>query len=277
MVRSIPLKTFVMCLSKVAHAIEKGILNENIKYLEIQKDCAIAARLCSDDGTAKVNTFDMAVYSAVISLYAAGMDTFSISEICRALCLDPKMVKVGGKMRSHVLDSVEKLQQTYLWLETSRQAKSRATVDVKYDGKMLELEALTARTDNGKECLHFRLRSEPLLYRYSKDCKQVYLIPMKKVSMLDKFSNTILSVVVRHALLRRIVIILRNPKNPNIKYSELTKECGFAWDTKDEKMILRSCVRKVLLGWVKTGLIGGFHEYRDQRTIIGVTIERFSE
>lgn len=275
LIRARPPNTYVMCVSKVAHALTRFTTERTSLDIKAGRGMRIAVRVDLPPGVKQLNPYEMAVYAAVQSLYAVGNEAFTISMACRAMCGNLAVTNLSDKMRNEVAASINKLMATRIRIDAAAQADKYRLPKTIYAGWLLCLEPMLARNDCGQPCLHYRFVQPPVLYEYSMAIKHVHAYPMEAVHT-QALNNTHEAIVMRYCLLRRIAIILRSGRNDKIAYDTLWVEAGCA-DACQASKALRSKRRKqikcVLQRLVDTQIIAGYDEYKLYRNYVGVIIK----
>lgn len=274
LIRARPPNTYVMCVSKVAHALTRVTAERTSLDIKAGRGMRIAVRVDLPPGVKQLNPYEMAVYAAVQSLYAVGNEAFTISMVCRAMCGNLAVTNLSDKMRNEVAASINKLMATYIRIDATAQEDKYQLKRTVYDDTLLHLKPIMARNDCGQPCLHYKFEKPPILYEYSMAIKHIYAYPMEAVDT-QTVNNTHDAIVMRYCLLRRVSIIRRSGRNNKIAYDTLWEEAGCA-DACQVSKALRSKRRKqikcVLQRLVDTQIIAGYDEYKLYHSYAGVVI-----
>ena len=274
LIRARPPNTYVMCVSKVAHALTRFTAERTSLDIKAGRGMRISVRVDLPLGVKQLNPYEMAVYAAVQSLYAVGNEAFTISMVCRAMCGNLAVTNLSDKMRNEVAASINKLMATYIRIDATAQADKCRLPKTIYAGSLLCLAPMLARNDCGQPCVHYKFVDPPVLYEYSMAIKHVHTYPMEAVHT-QALNNTHEAIVMRYCLLRRVAIILRSGRNDKIAYDTLWEEAGCA-DACQVSKALRSKRRKqikcVLQRLVDTQIIAGYDEYKLYHRYAGVVI-----
>ena len=275
LIRARPPNAYVMCVSKVAHALTRFTTEHTSLDIKAGRGMRIAVRVNLPPGVKQLNPYEMAVYAAVQSLYAVGNEAFTIPMVCRAMCGNLSATNLSDKIKCEVSEAIRTLMATNIRIDAKAQADKYQMKRTVYDDTLLHLEPIMARNDCGQPCLHYRFVEPPVLYEYSMAIKHVHTYPMDAVHT-QALNNTHEAIVMRYCLLRHIAIILRSGRNDRIVYDTLWEEAGCA-DTCKGSKALRSKRRKqvkcILQHLVNTKIIAGYDEYKLYRNYVGVIIK----
>ena len=273
-VRTIPATRIVLCMSKIAHLIHNGELTGGKREWTEDDGTEISVVLQAAKMPVDLSAFDMAVYAAIASLYDCDIHEFSIMAVCRTLCLNPKMTRVGGKLRDAVQASVEKMsgiKAEIRWEPLGQQGEE-------HEGSFLGLSMFRGRTDNGHCCSFWRFTAPPMLYQYSLNRGECWRMPIKVLGTGNVVVNNIEAVLLRYCLLRRIAIICRLAKPQRetanrIAYRSLSKEVGLNMQSEANRKKMRNAIRKCFKCWKRAGLIVEYSDYKKHKEIIGIEIQ----
>lgn len=275
LIRARPPNTYVMCVSKVAHALTRFTTERTSLDIKAGRGMRIAVRVDLPPGVKQLNPYEMAVYAAVQSLYAVGNEAFTISMVCRAMCGNLSATNLSDKIKYEVSEAIRTLMATNIRIDATAQEDKYQLKRTVYDDTLLHLEPIMARNDCGQPCLHYKFVKPPILHEYSMAIKHIYAYPMEAVDT-QTVNNTHDAIVMRYCLLRRVSIILRSGRNDKIAYDTLWEEAGCA-DACQVSKALRSKRRKqikcVLQRLVDTQIIAGYDEYKLYRNYAGVIIK----
>lgn len=273
-IRTIPATKIVLCMSKLAHKIHNGELASGRGEWTENDGTEISVDMQAPEMPIELTTFDMAVYTAIVSIYDSGTQEFTTSAVCRLLCLKQNMNNISTQLKTHVQKSIEKMAK----IKITICRKLLGPGGGKYSGALLEIETFFGRTDNGRTCIFWRCPKPPILYKYSQDINHCWNLLLEDVQTGSALSNTIYAIVVRYCLLRRLVIIRRQLSSRRrsanrIEYSQFCKEIGRNNPDEFAMLRLRRVIQLCLECWQETGVITTFSEYKERNKIIGVEIQ----
>lgn len=273
-VRTIPVTRIVLPMSKVAHAIHNGKLSNGPKSWDEPNGAKIFVELQAESVPIELTAFDMAVYTAVASLYHCENDAFSTAAVCRTLCFNPKMSKISANLLAAVENSIHKMAE----IEITIRKYASDWLENEYKGFLLEVEPFYGRTDNGSVQLFWKCTQPPILYQYSLDVRQYWSCSVEDVQTGPALNNHIHAIAVRYCLLRRLAMMqrqahLRRKGANRIAYATFCKEVGVSEQCASAMKRLRREVKICLECWKTTGLIEGYSAQKRHNKIIGVEIQ----
>lgn len=267
--RPAPAQNLFLCMSKAAQKIAEIEPNEEDLLLKVGGDAKVPIKVTYPDGVAELTIFDMGVHSAIVSLYHAGNQIITIAMICRTLCMSLRVRCHSEDLQSAVRASIDKMRSIYIYIDAQSQQKKHELPQRKFYDFMLDLTETIAQADNGRICECYEFRSEPVIYSYSRALKHFVVVPIAEVDTSARINSTVTAIVVRYALLRRVVVIKRTRKNYRVALESLYKECSPICESMEK---LRSLTRSILSCWEESGFIGGYEIYKEYRTIKGFVV-----
>ena len=251
-----------VCMSKLAHK-QKDMGPENDGYnMKVGNAIDIGIEIHYATNEEAVTAFEMAVYTAVISHYAAGNSVFTIPQLCKVLCLSNKNCFTKN-LQEAVLDALRKMMRIHVCIKAKAQSAKYKDLKPMYLNLLLHWREIVCQSDNGRSCKCIEVLETPLLFEYSKSIKQFVSVPFEKIGTSKRLNNTIPTIAVRYALLRRVLIMKRNKSNNRIALSSLAKECRNECSDMEK---LRKILRSVLDCWKESGFIEGYSEYKNKVT-----------
>lgn len=288
-----------MNISKVAHYISgnTGLLdNETSLRLKTipKKNIFVAVDLHKDEhlqlSSPNVTQYDMAVLDAVYTLFVNRQSIFSPEMLLRIMSgnfdQNASPQKVGSITRS-----INKLRHIDIRIDYTDEArarkligKNRTAVITSY---LLPVDEIESRAANGQTIHAYRLLTEPALYVYARNIKQIIDVPTVLLETHDTLSDTDEVIVIKRYLIKRIEG-MKNSKNRLLStkityewYDVKTKttkgmfaELGYqkenfsevGWRTKKSK--LHKSVSQLLTAFQKDGYIKSFAEVRGAKSSI---------
>lgn len=271
-IRTFQATKVVLCMSSVANKLHKGELSGGNQWTE-RDGTKITVKMQSSTMPIPLTAFDMAVHSAIVSLYDSGIQEFSIAAVCRTLCLNPKMSKISAKLQTAVRSSIEKMSG----IETTILKEPSKGQGEEYRGRLLEIEVFEGRTDNGRTLSFWKCSRPPIIYQYSLDHKQCWACPIKTIQTGGMLTNSRDVISLRYCLLRRIAIMHRQAKTPKrysnqIKYDSIYREllmnARCQWTTRKLRNVVEACLKC----WKESNFIGDYRVYKRHTKAIGVEI-----
>jgi len=220
-----------------------------------------------------ITAYDRAVHDAICSIYAAGNNIMTTSQIYEAMTGKTTRIK---KTLEKVDESVLRLMMSLVFIDYTDQAKSKGleTTNTTLKQNIIYCEGLTVNFPNGESSTGWKLLQAPTLYQYAKDIGQIITID-KSILSATNVNNADDVVVLKHYLLRRIEA-MKNTKNnmdsKKILFSTMFSYCNISGNREKLRM-KRDIVVALLMDWQKIGYIKEFKEYRgDKNKILGVEI-----
>lgn len=294
-VESISLKrpdSFVFGGSKIFHRLgdiaSKGSgMVKTMTDKDTSKDVLVGVRLSYQgdgltiQGKYELTGFDKEVHNTVTSLYAAGNTTFTAADVFR--------VMNGGKVRGvkkeqtdRIARSIDKMMFTRITIDLQDELKSRKLTinDSRIVGGYVETQLLhaavaTFKAENGKTVKAFNVKDEPILYTYNKAVRQLVTVPIGHLDTSGAISNTDQVIAIRGYLLYQIKQLkTKHRDNPRFLYETICKESRVDYpEKKDDRKRLRNQVKALLSVWENQGLIKGFEDYKEGRSVVGVRVD----
>ena len=220
-----------------------------------------------------ITAYDRAVHDAICSIYAAGNNIMTTSQIYEAMTGKTTRKK---KTLEKVDESVLRLMMSLVFIDYTDQAKAR---DLDYEKAIVKeniiyCKGITVTFPNGESSTGWKLLQPPTLYQYAKHIGQIVTID-KSVLSATNVNNADDVVVLKHYLLRRIEA-MKNTKNhmdsKKILFSTMFSYCNISGN-REKLRTKREIVISLLKDWQKIGYIKEFKEYRgDKNKILGVEI-----
>ena len=188
--------------------------------------------------TKPIEPFDVSVITIVGSMYRAGVEVTSDSQIAKAMCGK----RASPKLVSLVHDSMDKMFTSLLVADMTEEAKAHGVraVDLPaetatYKGHVMNVEALEATNAKGERETMWHLLSEPWFFALDLATKNITAVPAKLLEdVAAKVRMDGDAVVIRDYLIRRIKWMERTPSvstrvryqaiQDNLEKSELSKK-----------------------------------------------------
>jgi len=220
-----------------------------------------------------ITAYDRAVHDAICSIYAAGNDIMTTSQIYEAMTGKITRIK---KTLEKVDESVLRLMMSLVFIDYTDQAKSKGldSPDTILKQNIIYCKGITVNFPNGEYTTGWKLLQPPTLYQYAKDIGQIVTID-KSILSATNVSNTDDAVVLKHYLLRRIET-MKNKKNhidsKRILFESMFNYCNIK-GTREKLRRKREIVLDILKDWKILGYINDFTTYKGKdNKVLGVEI-----
>lgn len=251
---------------------EKNAKNELFEFNTAPEDSGKQAitffKITFDDltnikSTKELNDYDKNIYITVGNLFYKGHNVISATQIY-------KIMNEGNKPTAEqiqrIKDSLEKMNQAYIWIDTEHESKVYKKYDrYRYKGHLLPIDFIDAHTITGGWTYFFRISQEPPLLEFSRKRKQITDMPLKAfkaaISLTEKGATL-------QDYLRLRIAPLRNPKNKlskKILYSAIYKRLYGEAPLKDrkEKSRIRENAMRILDNFKAGKWIAGYTIEKD--------------
>lgn len=220
--------------------------------------------------------FDDIVHTAVTSLYEAGNRVLTPDSIYRTFTGDVHSLATEDT-RNMIEESL--LRMMTAWMDI----KPTVSMDIAYNmrltrltGPVIQAERIEVEVRNQfgtHKVPTYVIDKQPLLYRYANALNQIKRFPpMEFNTPVNKTTDII---ILQSAILDHIHAIPKESRY--IVYDNLFSSCG-TFDgltpesAKRKKNTLRQHIHKMLDYWTKQGIIPGWEETRQGRTVRGIKI-----
>lgn len=213
--------------------------------------------------TRRLTPFDKRVYTAVATLYNAGNDIITLSQIYYAMGQTGK--KAGDNDRDRINDALTKMRGALIHFDNGQEAEAIPNYKhYKYDGSLLPMERLTA-TVNGKVTDGaIKLFREPPLMTFAKRRNQVTTLPIKLLQ--SPISKTESNLAIDDYLLERISREKRKDvKECRLLYEKIYQRANIT--TRMQRKRAPEKIRKYLTYYKQQGFIKDFTDQPDGITI----------
>ena len=222
--------------------------------------------------------FDRETLSVASSLYEAGNEFITPKMIFQVLAGNKKNVDMTPNIRDEIISSIDRLMGTIITINASGEVQAGWRQKAEYKGPLLPCKRISQEIVklNGQEvidCIQI-LGSSPL-FDYARGINQ---ISRTNVEMLNTpVNNTTENIMLKGYLLRQITSMKSTRSNlkPIIRYDTVYEYLGVNENDNDinhKKKDIRERVKKILSFWVESGLILGFEEEKEGKTIAKVKI-----
>lgn len=228
---------------------------------------------------ARIKAFDKAVLDTVCSLINAGNMAFTVSDIWKTmkgntqkkpskeqkLRIESSLLKLSGTRV--YLNITEELQKAHYTFNDERLTKGEINEN------MLSFRMIKAKTQNGQEVDAIQLLSVPIIYAYSKAKGQIVSFKTELLNL--PINEDEKKTAFKFYLLRRISSMKGGAlNNKNIKYSTIYEEAGVTVpEIRRDKLRDRESIKTMLDYWKQEGFIKDYSEYKEGKSIEGVTID----
>lgn len=150
--------------------------------------------------TKKLRPFDKLVYTAISSLFNAGNNVVSLSQIYYAMGYKGTP---GAGDRAKINDSITKMNSAKITLDTTKEHAVLKNMPLyKYDGQLLPMERVTALINGKISEAAIHIFREPPLITFAKERKQITTIDVELLQ--SPLSKTDTNIQIQDYLLERI-------------------------------------------------------------------------
>lgn len=219
--------------------------------------------------------YDRTVLNACISLFEAKNDCFTPDTVYR--CMNGLMdkEKPTPQQKGAITKSLDKMRYLFCTIDFKDEAIKR-----KYDVTKFTIEdnILNAQKIDieagGNTVTGYQFNSEPILYKYAQQSKQIINVPVKLLNTKSALSSTDEVIVIREYLLRRIETMKNtNGKSNKVLYDRIYEETGLEEKpTKQKADKIRTSIKKLLDYWKSEKYINDYQEYKEGRAFKGIEI-----
>ena len=297
--KSVIPKNHIKPNNKLANKMTKDIISEGevsliISNKKSKKEVFTKVMLDYDDkyvqfsGREKYKPYDQEVYDGVVTLFAANESLFraegmlfTSAMVYRAMNGLTESENVSSAAVELVAKSIDKSRFIKTTIDYTEEAKlyNKDVKETLFEGYLLNAEKVKANI-NGIEQEVYKLYRKPILYEYAQISGQIITVPMKLLNTKSKINSTEDVIIIRGYLLRQIEWLKneRTNRNENITYQSIYSELEIYKTTYDEAMykkkthITRNNVKAILDEWIEQNYIKKYEEYKEGKTIKGVTI-----
>ena len=289
--KSVIPKNHVKPNNKLANKITKDIVDEGefnliVSSGKAKKEVYTKVMLAYDNENIqlsgqKYTPYDREVYDGVVTLYAAGNDIVTPAMVYRAMngLIESEYVK--PETLEAVTKSLDKSMFIKITIDYTEEAKlyNKKFEKTHYMGNLLSADKITVKV-SGTEYEGYKLLRKPILYEYAQISGQIISVPIKVLQTKDAVRSTDEVIIIRGYLLRQIEW-LRNTntyRSDNVTYQGIYEELEIsriilaakAYENKTAK--IRNHVKSILDEWKEQGYIIDYVEYKDGKTLTGITI-----
>lgn len=266
---------YIICTSRVAQELTKLPIDGKTVKLEVAKDTSIQMSLATrNPDIHRLTSYDMAVMSAIITLFDCGKHFFTPATIYRVMCGLSNGQNPGKAAVDQVRTAIERLQNTSVNIDAWDQG---ALYDIQdreqclLNAPLLQMTLEQVQTGNSVVS-GYALTETPVLYKYSLCYKQLATIPASVLSALTGNNNHMI-IGLRYELLRLVNAMSRNKKMSRvINYNSLMACMGIADSTTEQIRVFRKNLTAILDSFILSGLIDGYSEIRKNRAYAQVCL-----
>ena len=290
--KSVIPKSHIKPNNKLANKITKDIVDEGqidliVSGKKAKKEILTKVMLYYDEnkiqisGREKFMPYDREVYDGVVSLYEAGNELITPAMVYRAMNGLTETDKVSPQALESVEKSLDKSMSIKITIDYTDEAKlyNKDVEETTFTGHLLT-SVKTRVKINGEAREAYRIYRKPILYEYAQISGQIITVSSKLLQTKDAVRSTDEVIVIRGYLLRQVEWIKSDKSNrsDNITYQGIYDELKILkFDLgeqayKDKTKKIRSHVRAILNEWVDEGYILKYVEYKEGKTIMGVTV-----
>lgn len=214
--------------------------------------------------TKQLTTFDKRCYVAAASLFQAGNDIVSATQIYKMM---GNKGRPGDRDLQQINDSLTKMGTARVYLDNQREIKTaKGYKHFRYDGPLLPFERLSAYINGQLSESAIHLFREPPLMSFARQRKQITTITRELLE--SPISKTEQNLRIDDYLIERIGH-MKNPKSKTPRkmlYATIFDKCGIT--EKKQKQRAPEKIKKYLTYYKKCGYIRGYKEEAD-----GIKIE----
>lgn len=235
----------------------------------------VAVLLSMDDDSIAtsrpVTGYDLAVHSAVASLWVAGNRYFTPAQAYKAMTgrdSDP-----GPAALKRVEESLDKQCCTRVTIDMTEEARRRDLNVNGFEASKAELTTnmiwaakLRVETRGGGEVMGYLIKEAPIFYAHDNSIGQVRSVSVRYLAAASEAVKPVeQNIVTRDYLFRRIEAMKNSPKlSRRIRYEALYKVAGINEESRTTTQRRREAIGKMLDALRAEGYIKGWDEYRDK-------------
>ena len=279
--------------NKLANKITKDIVDDGLFELKVsgnkaKKEVFTKIMLNYDtkkvelyDSNRKYTPYDREVYDGVVTLYAAGNNVVTPAMVYWAMNGLTETEQISDKAVEEVRKSLDKSMRIYTVIDYTDEAKlyNKKVEKTTYEGYLLAATKTTVKI-NGEEHEAYKILS-PILYEYARISGQIVSVPINLLNTRNKVNSTEDVIIIRGYLIRQIEWLknIKTYRSDNITYQLIYEELGVSKIILEEKsykektFTIRNHVKSILESWKLSKYIQSYEEYKDGKTITGVTIK----
>lgn len=201
--------------------------------------------------TKRLTPFDKRVYIAISSLFNAGNNVISLSQI---------YYLIGGIKRPNatdikkINDAVTKMRSASIYVNNEQEAASYKYPHFKYDGYLLPIERITASVNGKVSEAAIHIFREPPVMTFAKDRKQVTTISKKLLQ--SPVSKTDANIAIDDYLIERISHAKKGTQPKRILWETICENTGNT--EKKQKQRLKEKVNRYMEHYKTCGFISSF-------------------
>jgi len=277
--------------NKLSNEITKDFINEgeislNVSRRGSKREINTKAMLSYEDknislsGRTAFTPYDREVHDGVVTLYEAGNEIVTPEMVYRAMNGMTETEYISPQAIGAVTKSLDKSRRTTLTIDFTEEARAyKKNVKATYEGYLLACDKITVKT-GGQVKEAYKLLRKPILYEYSQVSGQIINVPIKLLQTKEAVRSTDEVIVLRGYLLRQIEY-MKSPKSErsnNIAFDGIYEELDInennynATEYKKKTYIIRQHVAALLSEWVRHNYIKNYCEYKEGKSIKGITI-----
>lgn len=255
---------------------------DTVISLNFDETIRMGVTICTSYNEKVLTPFDRAVHDAITTQYIdGGNQVISTNMIYQVMIGNKGKASDKGlspHMREAINRSIDKMFHSYIVIDASQEAEAYGFQEFKYQGHLLPCSIISAKI-NGQLTTCIRLSETPPLYEYANRNGQIARTDLKILNV--PLDNSPENIELRDYLLRQIQIMSYNKKFSRIiRYDTLYLYLGINDETipsKDrlihKRKEIRNKVKICLEAWKQEGIIKGFTEEKESKTIAKVKIE----
>jgi hypothetical protein len=289
--KSVIPKNHVKANNKLANKITKKIVDEGefslvVSGRKAKKEVFTKVMLAYDNRYINLSgqpytPYDREVYDGVVTLYVAGNNVVTPIMVYRAMNGLTESEYVKPETLEAVTKSLDKSRYMQVTIDYTEEAKlyNKKIQKTTYQGYLLASTKITVKI-NGQEHEAYKLLDKPILYEYAQISGQIITVPNKLLQTKGAVRGTDEVIIIRGYLLRQIEWLKSDvtERSDNITYHGIYDELEVSRiileevPYKKKTAKVRNHVKAILDEWVELKYITKHKEYKDGKTLMGVTI-----
>lgn len=203
--------------------------------------------------TKPIEPFDVSVITIVGSMYRAGVEVTSDSQIAKAMCGK----RASPKLVSLVHDSMDKMFTSLLVADMTEEATAHGVhvgdlpaEKTTYKGHVVDAHSITAVNAKGERETMWYLLSEPWFFAHDQATKNITAVPAKLLEdVAAKVRMDGDAVVIRDYLIRRIKWMERTPSvRPRVRYQAVQDNLEKSGLSKKQQRAIREKALEIANG-----------------------------
>lgn len=225
----------------------------------------------------EIKAFDRDVLSALATLWANDVRTFTTEQVADALGFADPSKKVLEETRK----ALELLWRVTMTIDYTDEVRGREILldgepisSFKQRAHLFEATETDVTTKNGRHVTGYTWTSAPILYQYAHALGQVVNIPQRLLG-IGRGSDTIPRMMVKRAILTRVFQLRRPRSNMSeaMKYRALFEAAGIDYDKRKSRKSMRDYVVSVLDDLKTEGYLLSYTETKSGNEYDGIVLK----